>query len=124
MGERQTRGSGNARNPRSYKSSLRRAIASDRKCGGVQVKMIINNSNACASMQSVQRVAHACFRLQHYRCICSCISRSMGIMLWFKCAMMIIEPNTSRPTTKMPKASARTLLVWSGALEMCRKNTK
>jgi hypothetical protein len=59
---------------------------------------------------------------QGYRCIC--ISRSMGIMLWFRCAMMIIDPNTSRPTTKMPKASARILFVWSGALEMCRKNTK
>jgi len=39
-------------------------------------------------------------------------------MFAFRFAMMIIEPNTTRPTTKNPKASARKLLVWSGALDM------
>jgi len=31
--------------------SSRRAIASDQKCGGVHIKMIMNNTNACASME-------------------------------------------------------------------------
>ena len=44
-----------------------------------------------------------------YRCIC--ISLSIGIMPWFRLSMMIIDPNTTRPTTKMPNASARKLLV-------------
>ena len=41
-----------------------------------------------------------------------------GIMLEFRFAMMIMEPNTTRATTNTPKASARKLLVWSGALEI------
>jgi hypothetical protein len=44
-----------------------------------------------------------------YRCVCS--NRSMGIMVWFRLVMMIIDPNTIRATTKMPKARARKLLV-------------
>jgi hypothetical protein len=46
-----------------------------------------------------------------YRCIC--INRSIGIIARLRFAMTIIEPNRMRPTTKMPKASARKLLVWS-----------
>ena len=49
------------------------------------------------------------FRSPHYRCIC--ISRSIGIIAWLRLVMMIMEPNTTKPTTKMPKASARKLLV-------------
>ena len=37
--------------------------------------------------------------------------------------MISIEPNTTSPTTKMPKASARKLLVSPGPLEMWKKNT-
>jgi hypothetical protein len=35
----------------------------------------------------------------------------MGIIAWFRLSMMIIDPNTIRATTKMPKARARKLLV-------------
>jgi hypothetical protein len=31
--------------------SSRREIASDQKCGGVHVKMIMNNTNDCTSME-------------------------------------------------------------------------
>ena len=47
----------------------------------------------------------------------------IGIIGWVRLAMMISEPNTIRPTTKMPNANAKKLLAWSGALEMCRKKT-
>jgi len=83
-----------------------------------------DNAVISGSWGAIATVSGNCVRLQHYRCICSCISRSVGIMLWFKFAMMIIDPNTRRPTTKTPKASARILLAWSGALEMCKKNTR
>jgi hypothetical protein len=35
----------------------------------------------------------------------------MGIMVGLRLVMMIIDPNTIRATTKMPKARARKLLV-------------
>ena len=54
--------------------------------------------------------------LAPYRCIS--IILSMGIMFAFRFAMMIMEPNTISPTTRMPNASDRKLFVWSGALEM------
>jgi len=65
----------------------------------------------------------------YWRMACSshrCISNNfpmVGIM-WLRFAMMIIEPKTVKPTTKTPKASARTLFVWSGALDMWRKKIK
>src|SRR5579859_8025996 len=57
------------------------------------------------------------------RCHCP-MGMDMGIRLEFRFHMMISEPNTTRPTTNTPKASASTLLVESGALLMCRKNTR
>src|SRR3569832_1768014 len=45
-------------------------------------------------------------------------------MLWFRWYMIQIEPVTSRNTTITPKAKARTLLVLSGPVVMCRKNTR
>jgi hypothetical protein len=44
-------------------------------------------------------------------------------MLALRLAMISIEPNTTRPTTKTPKASARKLLVCSGPVEMWKKKT-
>ena len=38
--------------------------------------------------------------------------------------MMIMDPKISSPTTNMPNASERMLLVESGAELMCRKNTR
>jgi hypothetical protein len=37
---------------------------------------------------------------------------------------MIIDPKMTRPTTNTPKASDKMLLVESGAVLMCKKNTK
>lgn len=45
-------------------------------------------------------------------------------MFSFISAMIHIEPATTTKTMSTPKASARTLLVLSGPLVMCRKNTR
>ena len=44
-------------------------------------------------------------------------------MFWLRFAMIQIEPAATRSTMRMP-ASARTLLVLSGPVVMCRKNTR
>jgi len=51
-----------------------------------------------------------------YRCIC--MSWLIGSMLLSRLAMIQSEPPTTRPTMRMPKASARMLLVLSGELLM------
>ena len=57
-------------------------------------------------------------------CICISISSAGGIMLSFRSAMIHSEPTTTRITMSTPNASASTLLVLSGPVVMCRKNTR
>src|SRR3982074_34494 len=45
-------------------------------------------------------------------------------MLWLRFAMIHSDPPISRMTIRTPKASASTLLVLSGPVVMCRKNTR
>ena len=45
-------------------------------------------------------------------------------MFSFRSAMIQIEPAATRSTMRMPSASARTLLVLSGPVVICRKNTR
>jgi hypothetical protein len=56
--------------------------------------------------------------------ICMFITSDDGIRLSFRFVMITSEPPTTRSTTRMPKASASTLLVLSGAVVICRKNTR
>ena len=46
-----------------------------------------------------------------------------GIMFALRWAMIHSEPETTSVTTSSPKASASTLLVLSGPVPICRKNT-
>src|SRR6476661_2226125 len=46
------------------------------------------------------------------------------IMFWLISAMIHMEPATTTKTMSAPHASARTLLVLSGPVVMCRKNTR
>ena len=58
-------------------------------------------------------------------CILMLIGASDGsIMFAFISAMIHIVPATTTNTMRTPKASASTLLVLSGPLVMCRKNTR
>ncbi len=58
-------------------------------------------------------------------CILMFIGSADGIsMLAFISAMIHIEPATTTNTMSTPKASASTLLVLSGPVVMCRKNTR
>ena len=58
------------------------------------------------------------------RCIRKFICSPDGIMLAFKSPMIHSEPPTTSATMSTPNASASTLLVLSGPVPMCRKNTK
>src|SRR5882757_9418856 len=64
----------------------------------------------------------ACGALQ--RCICMFISSGPGIMPSFRSAMIRSDPTTTRATINTPNASAITLLVLSGPVVTCRKNTR
>jgi hypothetical protein len=69
-----------------------------------------HNAPTAGGLLGRHKMADQMLRLSsRYRCIC--ISWSIGIMAWFKLAMIIIDPNTTSPTMKMPNASARKLLV-------------
>jgi hypothetical protein len=58
-------------------------------------------------------------------CILMLIGSPDGIVMFaFKSAMIHIVPATTTNTMRTPKASASTLLVLSGPLVMCRKNTR
>src|SRR3984893_1920248 len=57
-------------------------------------------------------------------CICRFISSAAGIILSFRSAMIKSDPTTTRATISTPNASAITLLVLSGPVVTCRKNTK
>ncbi len=58
-------------------------------------------------------------------CIRIFIGPADGIsMFWFISAMIHIEPATTTNTMSTPKASASTLLVLSGPVVTCRKNTR
>jgi hypothetical protein len=57
-------------------------------------------------------------------CICKFISSGGDIMLPLRSVMIQTDPTTIRNTMSTPNASARTLLVLSGAVVMCRKKTR
>jgi hypothetical protein len=57
-------------------------------------------------------------------CICKFIGSPEGIMFAVMSLMIHSEPATTRKTIRTPNASARTLLVLSGPVVMCRKNTR
>src|ERR1700730_7204593 len=56
--------------------------------------------------------------------ICRFISSAAGIILSFRSAMIKSDPTTTRATISTPNASAITLLVLSGPVVTCRKNTR
>ena len=71
---------------------------------------------------------HRCYLRPSDRFQC-CIPMLIGapdgiIMLAFISAMIHIVPATTTNTMRTPKASASTLLVLSGPLVICRKNTR
>ena len=53
-----------------------------------------------------------------------CMRVRADVMLPLRCAMIHSEPPSSRMTMRIPKANAITLLVLSGPVVMCRKNTR
>src|SRR5262245_30170456 len=57
-------------------------------------------------------------------CICKFISSAGGIRLLLKSNMIHSDPATTMVTMSTPNASASTLLVLSGPVVMCRKNTR
>ena len=82
---------------------------------GVKYRLLRRRTQLSARRGQRRRALRAAPRLNRprlqrdYRCIS--ISLSIDIMFALRFAMMIMEPKTIRPTTKIPKASARKLLV-------------
>jgi hypothetical protein len=77
----------------------------------------------------VARAGYTCgltaFARPLQRCICMLIGAGDGIiMFWLMSTMIHMVPATTTKTMRTPKASASTLLVLSGPLVMCRKNTR
>src|SRR5260370_33702832 len=78
--------------------------------------------NPCAGKACLISSQYPCDALQC--CICRFIISAAGIMLSFRSAMIKSDPTTTRATISTPKASAITLLVLSGPVVTCRKNTR
>jgi hypothetical protein len=73
------------------------------------------NSERSSPPTSISQAIQCCIRF---------IDSADIIMLVFRSVMIQSDPTTTRNTMSTPNASARTLLVLSGAVVMCRKKTK
>ena len=93
-----------------------------RKRRGVRIAVIRRPADSSDLSARTEDIGFRDCPRRFYRCIS--MMADAGIMFALRCAMIHSEPATTRVTTSSPKASASTLLVLSGPVPICRKNTK